>query len=157
METGVNQLGFISSYSPIGDDEHSHYYAAPEYYGMLAFTQAAPGRILGCTLGPSDRNITAFATLPDDNHLVLTVINKEASRDVAILVDQNLRSKFRSASIMRLLGPSLDSKSGITLGGSEVSEDGSWKATRVEALPSTALQGGLPLPRASAAIVHLHR
>ena len=30
METGVNQLGFISSYSPIGDDEHGHYVAAPE-------------------------------------------------------------------------------------------------------------------------------
>jgi hypothetical protein len=33
METGVNHRGFISSYSPIGDDEHGHYSAAPEYYG----------------------------------------------------------------------------------------------------------------------------
>ncbi|HEX4782872.1 MAG TPA: hypothetical protein VH350_00940, partial [Candidatus Sulfotelmatobacter sp.] len=39
METGVNQRGFISSYSPIGDDEQGHYWAAPEYYGMLAFAQ----------------------------------------------------------------------------------------------------------------------
>jgi len=157
METGVNQLGFISSYSPIGDDEHGHYYAAPEYYGMLAFTQAARGRILGCTLGRTDRNIKAFATLSDDNHLVLTVINKEASRDAAILVDRNLWSKFPSASLIRLLGPAIDSKSGITLGGSKVSDDGSWKATRVEALPLKSLQAGLQLPRASAAIVHLHR
>jgi hypothetical protein len=157
METGVNQLGFISSYSPIGDDERGHYYAAPEYYGMLAFTQAAPGRILRCTLGRTSRNIKAFATLPDDNHLVLTVIDKEASRDVAVLVDRNLRSKFRSASLMRLSGPSIDGKSGITLGGSMVSEDGSWKAARTEEFPLASVQAGLQVPRASAAMVHLHR
>jgi hypothetical protein len=29
METGVNQLGFISSYSAIGDDEHGHHWATP--------------------------------------------------------------------------------------------------------------------------------
>jgi hypothetical protein len=29
METGVNQLGFISSYSPIGDDTQGHYSARP--------------------------------------------------------------------------------------------------------------------------------
>ena len=156
METGVNQLGFISSYSPVGDDERSHYYAAPEYYGMLAFTQAAAGRIVGCTLGSTGRNVKAFATLSDDNHLALTVINKEASSDVAIGVDRNLRSKFRSASIMRLLGPSIDSKSGITLGGSVVSGDGFWRPTRPEEFPLSALQPHLRVPRASAAIVHLH-
>jgi hypothetical protein len=43
METGVNQLGFVSSYSPIGDDGHGHYSARPEYYGMLAFSHAARG------------------------------------------------------------------------------------------------------------------
>ncbi len=43
IETGVNQRGFISSYSPIGDDEHRHYTATPEFYGMLAFAQAGKG------------------------------------------------------------------------------------------------------------------
>ena len=46
METGVNQLGFISSYSPIGDDEQGHHSAAPEYYGMLAFSLAGRGDLL---------------------------------------------------------------------------------------------------------------
>ncbi len=41
METGVNQLGFISSYSPIADDDHGIYTAAPEYFGMMAFAQAS--------------------------------------------------------------------------------------------------------------------
>ena len=52
METGVNQRGFISSYSPIGDDEQGHYWAAPEYYGMLAFAQCGAGRIIGSTSMP---------------------------------------------------------------------------------------------------------
>ena len=48
METGVNQRGFVSSYSPIGDDEKGHYRATPEFYGMLAFGQAGGGRVIGC-------------------------------------------------------------------------------------------------------------
>jgi hypothetical protein len=46
METGVNHRDFISSYSPIGDDEHGHYTAKPEYYGMLAFSLGGKGRLL---------------------------------------------------------------------------------------------------------------
>jgi len=157
METGVNQLGFISSYSPIGDDEHSHYCAAPEYYGMLAFTNAAAGRIVGCTLGRGGGNVKAFATLRNENHFALTVINKEASCDVAIVVDRNLCAKFASASIMRLLGPAVDSKSGITFGGSRVANDGFWKPTQLEEFPLTSPQPNLRVPRASAAILHMHR
>jgi hypothetical protein len=43
METGINQLDFISSYAPIADDRHHHYQAAPEYYGMLAFAEGCRG------------------------------------------------------------------------------------------------------------------
>ena len=55
METGVNQRGFISSYSPIGDDEQGHYWAAPEYYGMLAFAQSGAGRIIGSTIDAGEQ------------------------------------------------------------------------------------------------------
>lgn len=40
METGVNQLGFISSYSPIQDDTKGVNSAGVPYYGMLAFATA---------------------------------------------------------------------------------------------------------------------
>jgi hypothetical protein len=39
METGVNQLGFVSLYSPIADNS-----AKPEYYGLLAFAHAGRGQ-----------------------------------------------------------------------------------------------------------------
>src|SRR6202008_375762 len=44
IETGVNHLGFVSSYSPIGDDERGNYSAKPEYYGMLAFSLGGQGQ-----------------------------------------------------------------------------------------------------------------
>ena len=55
IETGVNQLGFISSYSPIGDDEHGHYWAAPEYYGMLAFAQYGGGHIIESSMDAGEQ------------------------------------------------------------------------------------------------------
>src|SRR6202034_3105393 len=70
METGVNQRGFISSYSPIGDDEKWHYWAAPEYYGMLAFAQSGLGRIIRSTINTGERNITVHATQLGKNPIV---------------------------------------------------------------------------------------
>ena len=43
IETGVNQLGFISPYSPIQDDLHGLNSAGVPYYGMLAFAEAHKG------------------------------------------------------------------------------------------------------------------
>ena len=157
METGVNQLGFISSYSPIADDERGSYFASPEYYGMLGFAHAARGRLAGCTLGTTGHNIKAYATLHDENHLAVTLINREPFSDVAVVLDRNLRSTFASASVMRLVAPSLDSKSGVTLGGSTVSDHGTWKPVRLEEFSLTSRSPKLLLPRASGAILHIHR
>lgn len=156
METGVNQLGFISSYSVIGDDEHGHYSAAPEYYGMLAFAQAATGQILGCCLEGADREIKAYATRPDRNHVVLTGINQERSSDATLVLERDVSSSFRAGSAIRLLGPSLESKSGITLGGTTVSPAGSWAPVQIEKISRASGQFKIPLPRASAVIVTLH-
>ena len=87
METGVNQRGFISSYSPIGDDEQGHYWAAPEYYGMLAFAQCGMGRIIGSTVDAGSRNIVAHATRADQDRTVVTLINKEAASDAVVGIE----------------------------------------------------------------------
>ena len=51
METEyINQLGFISHYSPIVHDEAGHCSARPEYYGMLAFALAGKGELLKLAL-----------------------------------------------------------------------------------------------------------
>jgi hypothetical protein len=155
METGVNQRGFISSYSPIGDDEQGHYWAAPEYYGMLAFSQCGTGRMIGSTVDAGSRNISVHATCPSEDHTVLTLINKESARHARVVIEGPPES-FRNASLVRLSGPSLESKSEITLGGASVSPDGVWKAARVEDLARSEGKLKVRLPAASAALVTLH-
>jgi hypothetical protein len=156
METGVNQLGFISSYSPIGEDERGHYWAAPEYYGMLAFAQSGVGNILGGTIEAGDRNIKAYATRPAEGRTVLTLINKEPSYDALMVIDAAASAPFRKGSLVRLSGPSLESKSGITLGGASISASGLWKPSQMEGVNTTQRTLQIRLPAASAAIVTLH-
>jgi hypothetical protein len=120
METGVNQRGFISFYSPIGDDEQGHYWAAPEYYGMLAFAQSGAGRIIRSTVDASNRNITVHATQHTKDRTVVTLINKEPSWDAVVVINAGQSASFRSGTLVRLSAPSLESKSGVTLGGAGV-------------------------------------
>lgn len=154
METGVNQLGFISHYSPIGDDEHGHYWAAPEYYGMLAFAQAGVGRIMGCTIDARGKNIAAYAAQPDAKHLVLTIINKEPGYDAKVVIrHESLR--FQPVHIVQLSGPSLESKSGVTLGRAEVSATGAWRSASAISVASSNTGLNLDVPHASALVATL--
>ena len=150
METGVNQRDFISSYSPIGDDEQGHYSAKPEYYGMLAFSLAGKGRILMTDIDASAPEIKAYATQPPGGGFALTLINK-GDRSSAFTV--NTGSHARHASVIRLSGPAIDAKTGITLGGAEVTPAGTWKPIKPEVLPMRNGRLTIKLPAASAAIV----
>jgi hypothetical protein len=154
METGVNQRGSISSYSPIGDDEKGHYSAKPEYYGMLAFSLAGHGDLLSTEVEPNVAAIKAYATRPREGALVLTLINKENMASV-VHVNTGDRSRDREASVIRLKAQAVDAKTGITLGGAEVTARGTWKPAMPEVLHVRNAQLSLPLPAASAAIVQI--
>jgi hypothetical protein len=160
METGVNQLNFISSYSPIGDDEHGNYSAAPEYYGMLAFAQATQSRQAGgetqrvaATYDAGGLNLSAYAVELHAGPIVLTIINKDAAQDAAL----NLASArpLRSARIMRLFAPSLTSKQGITLGGASITADGRWHPDPLESIRIVNGECSIRVPASSAALVSL--
>ena len=153
METGVNQLGFISSYSPIGDDEHGNYTAAPEYYGMLAFAQGGKGRMLACQLETGGRNLDAYATQPADDLGAVTLIHKERGPDVLVSVEG--AGAFKRASAVRLTGPSLESKVGVRLGGAEVSPSGEWQTATAEEFKVEGGKMAVRVPAASAVVVTL--
>ena len=153
METGVNQLDFISWYSPIGDDEHSHYGAKPEYYGMLAFRESSQGQRVVTSYDTGSTNLTAYAVLSPQKKLCLTIINKEQSRNADIIV--TTKSYVTSASALRLTGPSLERKEGVILGGSAVTADGQWKPAHIEPLRTQGRSCRLHVPAASAALVSL--
>jgi hypothetical protein len=154
METGVNQRGFISSYSPIGDDEQGHYLAKPEYYGMLAFSLAGRGELLTAEVDARSAEIKAYATRPKEGTLALTVINKGAGASV-LDVDIGNPGQARRGSVIRLTGPAVDAKSGISLGGAEVTATGRWEGAKAEVVRVRNGRFSLQMPPASAAIVQI--
>jgi len=145
METGVNHLGWVSYYTPIGDDTHGTFTAAPEYYGLLAFAQAG-GTLIGAALSGAPATLTAYATQPRQGETVLTVINKDRAQAAAV----NVEGAKGAGRVMRLEAPSVVSRSEVTLGGAGVGANGVWKGTARETLAAGAQ---LQVPAASAAVV----
>jgi len=145
METGVNHLGKISYYTPIGDDLQGHYSAAPEYYGLLAFAQAGKGETVAARCEAGDVNLPAYA-VRQGNGACLVLINKDQSRDAIVAIRGIAANQGR---LMRLAAPSLSAMSGISLGGASVDGQGNWRGKS----ESVRLAGGLPVPAGSAALV----
>ena len=158
METGVNHRDFISSYSPIGDDEQGHYSAKPEYYGMLAFALAGKGQLLETEMDASAPEVRTYAkiyaTQPERGALTLTLLNK-GTKSCGLTVTISGRMDGKKASVIRLSAPSVDAKTGVTLGGAEVTAAGTWKPTKSEVVKVLNGQIGIDLPAASAAIVQI--
>ncbi len=147
METGVNQLGFVSSYSPIQDDGNGVNSAGAPYYGMLAFATASSGcnqmlpvdqRVLGAGV-----SVYAFGSAGRARSIV--VVNM-ASTDTTVSV---AHLGMRRATVLRMNAPAPESKSGIAFGGAAVDAAGRWKAEHRE----TLRHASLVVPQMSAAVV----
>jgi hypothetical protein len=151
METGVNQHGFVSSYSPIRQNEGGAWFAAPEYYGMLAFAQASKGSVVDVDCDAGGGKIAAYAVTGDGGRLSITIINKETALDANVRM--TISSTFRSAQVLRLTAPSLTAKDGVTLGGSPVSPDGRWAPRANEVLTTTGGKATVHVPAGSAAVL----
>lgn len=139
METGVNHLGWISHYTPISDDLQGHYSAAPEYYGLLAFSLAGRGDLIKTSCEANGVNLTAYATR-DRGRTCVTIINKDNHRDAIVTVDGATADR---AEAMRLTMPSVSATTGLKLGGHSVDSAGLWKSgtpdiVELKALPVRA-------------------
>jgi hypothetical protein len=155
IETGVNQLDFISSYSSISDDRKGGYSAAPDYYGMLAFAYAGRGEKLARNCDPGAINLTAYATLQGQDRLVVTIVNKDASQNAEVEIAP--AQHFSRASAMRLVGPSLESQDGVTFAGAPVAVDGTWHPAKMESIRLHENAGKILVPAGSAAVVTVDR
>lgn len=94
--------------------------------------------------------LKAYATEAGRNVLAVTVINK-GRRGWSVDLDSGGRG--REASVMRLSAPAVDAKSGVTLGGAEVTPAGMWKRARWE---KARVRGGrleIEVPAASAVVM----
>lgn len=151
LETGVNQLGFLSYYSPIRDDENGKASPGIPYYGMLAFAFARRGctQVFPLEMPQSDGHITAYALGARDKPSAIVLINRDPDLDAQISL---ARIKLQKGKVYRLTAPSLTSTSGITFAGQQVGADGEWKPAKSEPFESAAVS----LPRASASVITSH-
>ena len=148
IETGINQLGFISSYSPIQDDGKGLNTAGVPYYGMLAFASAISGcdEVLPVDVDTQGANITAYVLGTGGKPRSVAIVNRDATRDGTVSIRQ---LGMANASVLRLSSPAADSTVGVTFGGASVDQDGVWKAETRERCQS----GIVPVPHMSAAIL----
>jgi hypothetical protein len=152
LETGVNQLGFFSWYSPISVDSVQVYRAQPLYYGMLAFQVASRGDRVQLTIDTGGLNMTAYAVRANNGNIWLTLVNKEATREAQV------RARcpgIARANALRLTAPSLSSKDGLLLGGSPVSSAGKWIPGPSERVRVMGSEMEIGVPAGSAAMLRL--
>ncbi len=131
IETGVNQLGFISPYSPIQDDGQGNNSTGIPYYGMLAFAQARRGSSEIVTLqAPSaSAKLTAYAFSEKSRPTSIVVINRDETDSHVSLERLSLPGSLHA---LRLTAPSASSKAGVTLAGASVDPDGTWHPKHLE-------------------------
>lgn len=150
---GINfHGGGYGWYTPIAGAPDAGFLARPEYYGLLMFAQAGPGRLVSAKLsGTEDAPLlTAYALRGDDGHLRVALFNKNADKDVEVKVSG---SAGLGATAMRLEAPRLDDRTDVTFAGSVVGVDGRWLPLVEDRVPSKNGLFTVRLKRASGALV----
>ncbi len=121
------------AYSPITMN-NSTVTARPEYYAMLAFKYGSNGgSIIPAIISDprSYNNCSVYACAGPDNATLITLINKEESKDFAFTIQ--LSKKASTMIVDRLTAPSIASTTSITFAGSTVTDSGLFS-------PSSTLQ-----------------
>jgi hypothetical protein len=148
METGVNQLGFVSSYSPIQDDGKGVNSAGLPYYGMLAFAKAIAGchQVLPLEQRSESDSMHAYVLGAAGKVRSVVVVNMDSAKAANVSV---AGLDMKRVSLLRLSAPAADSRTGVTFGGAQVEENGRWKPTHQEQIHG----GSFVVPPMSAAVV----
>jgi hypothetical protein len=156
IQTGTDRTGGLTCegiYLPFCGEGH-RYTARPLYYAMLLFHQAGVGRTLPAQVKAAEgANVATHAVLGEDGGVRVVLINKEGGTAAEVSVTISSGSDGDSARVMRLEAPSLSARSGVTLGGSGVAEDGGWTPGPLEPVKRSGGIWRLSLPAASAALL----
>lgn len=88
----------------------------PQYYGLIMFAQAAPpGSHLLRIAGQPAAGVKVWATRAPDGHIRVVLINKHLRRSEVLRL--GIQSTIGPASVEQLRAPSVQAKTGVTLGG----------------------------------------
>ncbi len=131
METGVNQLGFVSSYSPVQDDGKGSNRAGVPYYGMLAYASATRGwtELFPVDVPASSPGLTAYALGNVGTVHSIVLVNRGDSDARVSLAALGLNRRLDAK---RLRAPYGSSTSGVTFAGAAVNADGKWSPGTTE-------------------------
>jgi hypothetical protein len=135
----------------------------PLAYAFKVFDLGAHGRIIPVVLeNTMSANISAFATLADENHASITLINKEhgdGAHDIAVTIVMPKRRSWTQAEMISLQTPQGDVSAtlDITLGGAPIAKDGTWNGVwRPLSAPHRPGQWRINVPAASAVVVRFN-
>lgn len=153
--TGVNMHGGGNSpgYTPIADDSGAVIEARPEYYGLLLFSLAGSGTLLGTQLSAGSVNVTAHALRTSSGGLKLMVVNKDTLQNLTLTIQTNQR--IQTANMQTMSGPSLTAISGVTIQGATMNNDGSFAPASPATLTPSASQTTCYIPALSAALISI--
>ena len=155
LQTDVNQLGFISHYSPIVHNDAGACTARPEYYGMLAFATVAQGELLRTKVDVDDINVVAYCSKDNRGTYYVTVINKESTLDLSISCSEP--GGPTAVEAYRLCGPALGGTKDVTFAGAAVAEDGTWSPHPPETVSTVSGEVRWQVPHASALVLKFRR
>lgn len=154
---GINfHAGDDKVYTPIAGSGTTPHQARPLYYAMLLFAQASRGVLLPARLDAarldqeSGRGLRGFA-VREGATLRVTLINKNVGQDFCVEVDPG--GPFRQANVLRLLGPSVDARTGVTFGGAAVDAFGAWEPPYPEPIRLAEPTLRCDVPATSAALI----
>ena len=105
---------------------------------------------------PQRPNIAVRALLARGGKMHVVVVEEDPSGSPPAAVSVRVGRRFAAASVLSLAAPSLESTTGVTLGGWPVPGDGNWRPPPV--LPSVPAVGGevtVTVPAGSAALLTL--
>jgi hypothetical protein len=152
IETGVNQLGFVSSYSPIRYDAQGRAIAGLPYYGMLAI---AASRAAGADILPLNLNVDPAPSAPA---LSAYAIGRRTRLRSLVLIHRDPATPARIAlpplgphppQVLWLTAPSLQSQDQVRFAGSQVDANGAWTPRTIHHLR----RDDIVLPPATAAVI----
>jgi hypothetical protein len=126
--------------------------AQPDFYALLLVHELEGGRWIAVTGAPAGRVYAAGLLMPD-GRVCVVVVNTAGATAVDLRIPGVARAG--RARVQWLIGPSLASTSGLTLGGVAVGSDGRWEPGADVAVPTSAGGVRLRVPAASAALVTL--
>jgi hypothetical protein len=168
MDSGVAGLNFHDligepeTYSPLvaGDAQEladGMLHANPEWYALLLADRLLGDQPVHATVAGSASTLTAAAFLSPSGSLQLVLDDFAPTGEHSLLVHLQLPASLSSGTILRLSAPGLRASTGVTLGGTSVTPEGTW--TPLAALPEVSRKHGsldLNMPASSAALVTLY-